>query len=582
MPENYENKRTYIYRRTSSPGQDTYLSPERQIKLEEAYTRREGLEAVEVFTDIGSGLDTENRASFLRMIDKAMDPANNVANIVVSDLSRFSREKTPQAWVEILLDHGITLHSTEEGKSTDDYAEDYWDSQFLENHRFSRRVSRDTIGGLDTSVKMGNYIGSIVPYGYEKYKVLLEGKERPRLKPHPEHSPTVKLIFEMKANGYSTMAILEYLNGQEIPSPKGKLWTSRTILNMLRNRVYLGYSIVGKTSTSKFPRHRRNRQLIECPNAHEPLVTEDVFYKVDEIIKKNTRTAEHSPRAQSSPNLLSERIKCGFCGANMSVTNSNKGKKLICATKKNSGKNQCKKKEKDLSELMEQIITELCLRILDEETVKDQIKKVQDEFSDELANEKKRQTRIATRIGNIEKKRSRLAKTISEFEQEYPGAIADLMLEISNLRSEQEILDREKLDIDEETKERMSFLTDPDSILKTSIELRTYVDPEDKEACRELLHYFIQTVDLYDDSGTIHYTLPLPDTHHKDGGHSSKITFNNKSILSEHATPAHTGIDLTPAIARSATRQFPHPRGDRPYGSVVYRFIWGVPPPTRG
>ena len=534
MAEKYANNRAYAYRRTSSEHQDTYLSPQRQSRLEEAYTRKEGLVIVEVFTDIGSGLDTSSRTNFLIMIDKAMDPENDVPHILVSDLSRLTREKTPQVWIETLMDHGITLHSTTEGKSS----EDFWDSLFIHNNKFSRKISRECIDGQNESVLMGNDISPIVAYGYQKYKKVIEGRPRPKWRRNRETATIVLLIFQMKADGSSTMAIVEYLNDQGFPSPRGRLWTTNTVLNILRNKVYLGYSTVGKTSRSKFPRHRRNRELVECPNAHPAIVTQDLFNRANEQIKANTRTETHSPRAPSSPNPLSERIKCGQCGANMIVINQGNNKSLICATKKKSGVSQCTKKDKHLFPLLEQIKMELYLRILTDETVHGQIGRVQDEFRDELTNEKKRQTKIAAQVGKIEQQRSRLTKTIAEFEGDYPGAIADLMKEISNLRDQQENLEKERIEINEETKERMVFLTDPDSILRTATELRTYLQSDDNEATRQMLRYFINRVDLHDDFGTINYSLPLPDTDPKDGQNTSTIIFGEQNILSKHSDPS--------------------------------------------
>ena len=538
MAKKKENNRCYLYRRTSSTKQDPYLSPERQSWLEESYIRREGLEVVEVFTDIGSGLDTESRLNFLRMIEKAMDPSNDVAHIVVSDLSRFTREKTPQVWIDALLDEGLVIHSTEEGKSTDDYTEDYWDTQFLSNNRFSRRVSKDTIEGQNSSVRMGNFVSSVVPYGYKKYKRTIKGRKRPKLKRDPKTAHIVVMIFEMRADGTRTMVIVKHLNDMGIPGPRGGLWTANTVRAILKSKVYLGYSIIGKTSRSKFPRHRRAREYIEIPNAHKPLVSEELFRKANEQIEDSTRSGSYSPRSEVSPNLLSPRIKCGLCTATMQVINRGKTKGLICATKKGSGSSQCNKKDVPLSNIMDQLTIELSLRILTEDSVNEQIQRVQQEFGDELSIEKKRQAKITTRISKIEEERGRLTKAIAKFDEEYPGAVADLMKEISDLRREKEDLEKEKIEIQEETKERMVFLTDPDNILQTALDLQTYLSTDDEDAKRQLLRYFIKQVDLHDEYGTIHYNLPVPGADPTDGQYTSKIALKNAFVLSEHSKPS--------------------------------------------
>ena len=150
MAPNTENRRAYAYRRTSSRSQDTFLSAEGQSRVMERYVRSEGLQIIETLTDIGSGLDTQHRPELLRMFAMALDPENNIGHIVFHDLSRLSRDKVdPHIWINTLIENGITVHSAEEGKSSDDYTEDYWDNLFISNNRSSRKVSRENHAGAE-------------------------------------------------------------------------------------------------------------------------------------------------------------------------------------------------------------------------------------------------------------------------------------------------------------------------------------------------------------------------------------------------------------------------------------------------
>ena len=212
---------------------------------------------------------------------------------------------------------------------------------------------------------------------------------RPRWRPHPEHAAHVRTMYRLKDEGYRTMEIVEHLNSRNIPSPKGGLWTTGTVRSILKNKTYLGYASIGKTSRSKFPRHRRNRQFIENPNTHPPLVSEELYQRVQERIKESTKRSGHSPNSLTSPNPLSERIKCGRCGANMVCINQGDKKKLICATKKNSGISQCSQENHELYPTLEIITSELCERIITKDTIAAQVEILRNESSEQVAEEKK-------------------------------------------------------------------------------------------------------------------------------------------------------------------------------------------------
>ena len=312
MTREMTNRAVTVARMSGGPGQDRELSHGRQDNLMFGYCKKIGLDVIKPFYEVASGLDASKRPTLLEVMEFVLDPANEISHVVFPDLSRFSRSKSdPQTYLKLLDDNDIIIHSAVDGTTSDDDNELYWDVSFLFNHEYSKTISRLTIGGQSQSVRNGNDISPVVAYGYEKYYVVekanegKEGKEvarqRPRWRPHPKHSEVVLLIFTMRDQKYLPMAICNHLNGLGIKAPRGGLWTTKTIGNLLRNLAYIGYSQVGKKSRSAFPKHRRKRELVQKPQRPRGHSREGPFQQGAGPHAEETQGAAGTPQVPRQP-----------------------------------------------------------------------------------------------------------------------------------------------------------------------------------------------------------------------------------------------------------------------------------------
>ena len=590
------SNRAVTYARTSGRTQDEKLSHGGQDTIMVPYCKEKGLHIVRSFYEVASALDTINRPEFLDMMRFVLDPANNISHVVFHDLSRFSRSKAdPQTYLNLLDEHDIIIHSAQDKTNSDDDNELLWDILFIFNNQFSKTISHLTIRGQSESVMMGNDISPVVTYGFEKYYVKEDVKEdgkkdgrlRPRWRPHPVHAEHVKLIFQMRDEKHLPMAICNHLNGLKIPAPRGGLWTTGTIINMLRNFAYIGYSQVGKRSSSKFPRHRRKRELVQNPKAHPALVDEELFYRVQALMPKKPRAERPAPISHTSPNPLSYRVKCGNPGhdANMVVANSTSGgKKVMCSVKKNSGIQYCSTPDVELDDLLKTVGKSLKERLSNPEILQEQLETLIRNSGDYAAQEKKRQAAIAKRLREITQEKDNLMKALGKAEQDYPENVSDFNNALSALNKEKEQLERQKNDIDEETAELMAFLADPEGLKEAIAEIGMAIDPEDLDLTKRFLQTFINRVDVFDQEATMYYSLPLPNTVPTEEGYraSGPIERGGSEILLEQSAPAHAGLDLAIAPGSPGWAWFPRTRGARPQHLPRSIGQSRVPPHTRG
>lgn len=158
MPAQIKSKSNLAcqYARRSSSGQNE-LSEIGQLYGGDKHLADNGLGGAGQFEDVGSGLSTDHRPGLFRMIDKTMDPDNDIGHIMLLDLSKYSRSKVdPHIFLAMLGEAGITVHNLRDGKrsDTEDISSDiYRNLQFVpEQPRDGEQKARHRVpcetGGL--------------------------------------------------------------------------------------------------------------------------------------------------------------------------------------------------------------------------------------------------------------------------------------------------------------------------------------------------------------------------------------------------------------------------------------------------
>jgi site-specific DNA recombinase len=145
--------------------------------------------------------------------------------------------------------------------------------------------------------------------------------------PDPEYAPRVQEAWRLRADGASYQDIID----------KTGIYSSRNSLNThFRNKTYLGYRICGE---------------IEVPNAHEPLVSQELWDAVQKTLYKRPKAgaswgqAPH-PRRHNTRHLLSGFVRCAYCGAALIGRTCNTGRHrdwryYVCGTKNRKGWKSC-------------------------------------------------------------------------------------------------------------------------------------------------------------------------------------------------------------------------------------------------
>ncbi|MFT9848539.1 recombinase family protein [Aneurinibacillus sp. REN35] len=206
---------------------------------------------------------------------------------------------------------------------------DEWDEEYSEFEAFMARkelkiITRRLQSGRIRSVEEGNYLATTPPYGYQIKKT---DKER-YLVPDSEQAPIVKMIFEWYTHEnpkfrLGSNKIANALNRLGYKSSTGQEWKSHSVLNIIKNAVYIGRiqwkKKEGKKSKEpgkkKDVRTRPREEWIDVEGKHEPLVSIETYEKAQEILNKRYHVPYQLVNGLKNP--LAGVITCGMCGSSM-------------------------------------------------------------------------------------------------------------------------------------------------------------------------------------------------------------------------------------------------------------------------
>lgn len=322
--------------------------------------------------------------------------------VLVKDLSRVGRNylKVGEYVQEVFPEQGIRFISVNDGYDSinagtmdDDIIIPF---KNLLNDAYSRDISVKIRSNLDVKRKKGEFTGAFTTFGYRKSEL-----NKNSIVIDDYAAKVVKDIFKWKLEGMNQIQIAERLNAAAIPSPmeykkmkginyqcsfkkhKKALWCAQTVSRILKNEVYIGNMIQGIRSKPTYRAEhvvvRNKSEWIRNDNAHEAIIKKIDFERVQEILKRDTRTAPN----QKVVYPFSGMLFCGDCRHSMirkTVPGPN-GKKyiyFICSSNK-INKDMCSShmiKEDELEATILELLQKYIRAVLNADALLDNLAKM--------------------------------------------------------------------------------------------------------------------------------------------------------------------------------------------------------------
>ncbi len=226
---------------------------------------------------------------------------------------------------------------------TNEFDEEYFEFGLFMARREFTATNRRLIRGREASAKEGKFLGSIAPFGYKKVK--LENEKGFTLEIIEEQAKIVRAVFEWYVYGTEINGIRKRLGFKAIAKrlgelcifPQGTSPTAYGIRNILTNPVYIGKIRYGyrkvKKKISPDGVKKKTRQTAKdaviSNGRHEPIVSEELFYKAQEIITQNSHAPIKYKTALRNP--LAGLLYCAKCGHLMTYRSADGGKRAYIA-----------------------------------------------------------------------------------------------------------------------------------------------------------------------------------------------------------------------------------------------------------
>ena len=352
------------------------VSIENQRLLLTNHCNEEGWEIKDTYVDDGWSGTNFQRPAFQRMMQDVRDGRINL--IIVKDLSRLGRNyievgKLTEDTLPGLGCRFIALNDSVDTMMGDNDMAVY---RNLFNEFYSKDTSKKVRAVKKACMNQGKYLGTYAPLGYKK-----DPEDKHHLVPDDETAPIVRRMFQMRCQGASFRSIATTFNEERIPSPKeiyyrrknkrnpakeNGIWNESTVKVILRNEVYIGHMVQGKTGTISYKNHKLvgkpEEQWIRVENTHTPLISLEQWETVRMLDEKGYKPRKCSNGAQS---MFVGILRCADCGFTMKACTEKGSRKdgseyrrvsFICGNYARSGKTAC-----TVHTISESALTELVL-----------------------------------------------------------------------------------------------------------------------------------------------------------------------------------------------------------------------------
>ncbi len=344
-----KGKKIAIYCRVSTQMQSTDRQKEDLLAVAERFHYE--VEAENIYVDIISGYSIgENRPNYSALLNEV--DKGNIGTILFSELTRLGRNSTELlAEVQNLQNKGVELYFDKQDLWVKNDKKDLGSRILLAvlaittSYEIELFAERSISGKINKISKGGGIGGDNNAYGYmndeNKMMVIRE-----------DEAEIINRIFNMYADGKSTIEICDILNAEGVPTSYGTRikefkenrerkglapksydrfnneekfeWRPSAIAKLLCKELYTGHRFVQfhKPQVDKLEKkedEKGEREIIFTYNVQLEnlrIVSDELFQRVKDRLAK---AAYNKNNAIKHDNLLKPKLICGECGSRFTV-----------------------------------------------------------------------------------------------------------------------------------------------------------------------------------------------------------------------------------------------------------------------
>lgn len=368
---NYETKEYGRKSRTDDPLLSLEETLEKHSKILEEYAVKHlggPIPEENKYMEIGSGESLKDRPEITRLLKDIEDP--EVKAILVVDVQRLSRGDLEDAGKLIRLlryTNTFVITPMKTYDLRDEYDRDAFERELKRGNEYLEYFKKIQARGKLASVKAGNYVGSVAPYGFDRLLIEDGKKSYYTLIERKDQADVIRMIFNWYCNDdIGVTAICRRLEDLGAKTKTGcSTWKPSIIFSILENVHYIGCVRWNWRKTIKVIEDQEIKELrpkakvdeyLVFDGKHDGIVSEELFYKAAEIRGKRHRTR----RDLSLKNPFSGIMFCSKCGSKIGYNTYTRNgveyapPKLVC-----NNQYHCKSGSVDFHEVMDYVTATL-------------------------------------------------------------------------------------------------------------------------------------------------------------------------------------------------------------------------------
>mgnify|MGYP001017877701 CR=1 FL=1 len=439
---------------TSKQAEKDLSIPDQIRQMKEWCKTRKYIIAVE-YIEPGASATDDRRPVFQQMISDACEKQHPFDAIVIHSLSRFFRDSIEFGLYERLLKkHGVGIISITQETSDDPAGEMARRIFSVFDEYQSKENSKHTLRAMIENARQGFFNGARPPYGYRVVEANERGNKgkKKHLEIDPAEAAIIKRIFDLYVNGYKgkslgMMGIERHLN-DSASTMRGKKWKMSVINKILTNRVYIGEFIFNKRDNKARRAKPKEEWIIVTV---EPILDEEIFEIAQQRrISRSPKSAY--PRVVNSPTLLTGLLRCGKCGAPMTLATGKGGtyRYYKCRSRITKGKDVCMSNNIPMEKLNSLVLDALSKRVFTPKRVSLMLKDLRKDLGRSRTENDDQIKRLSKEYDELTQRTDRLYEAVekgvlpldlslNERVHKHHARRQEILIEIARIRRHKEI-----------------------------------------------------------------------------------------------------------------------------------------------
>lgn len=312
------------------------------------WVQAQGWAVTEIYSDDGYTGTNFDRPDFQRLLKDIETKQINM--VVTKDLSRLGRDQIGTLYyLQVYFpSKRVRYIAVNEGIDTaGDGGMGGIATPFLAaaNDFYTADISRKVRTALNTRKQAGLFIGSSPPLGY-----LKDPDQKGHLIPDTETAWVIQRVFRDFLISGSVIGVAKRLTEEKVPTPSGQkqlrhsqkrfpgAWSATMVRRILTNPTYAGHLTQNRRRKVSYKAQQYENlpqeQWTVVKNTHEPLVAQEEFDQVQELLKTRSYISK-----RGEPHLLTGLAFCADCGSPMTyIRNGPTRTYMVCQGYRRGGR----------------------------------------------------------------------------------------------------------------------------------------------------------------------------------------------------------------------------------------------------